>query len=78
VDIEQQVKEIFNKVLDIKPEEIQLDAKLSESLDIDSTELVEISVAIKKEFNVPLGDGELKKDHTFSQIIEIISSKQVA
>ncbi len=73
--IEEKVKAIFKKVLDIKPEEIVPGATLDESLGIDSTELVEISVGIKKELNIPLKDNELKKSHSFNEIIGIIKSK---
>ena len=73
--LEQKVKGIFNKVLDITPDEIKADAKLDESLGIDSTELVEISVAIKKELNVPLKDNEIKKTQTFNEIIDILKAK---
>ena len=58
--IEQRVKNLFKKVLDIAPEDIQPDAVLSESLGIDSTEMVEISVGLKKEFNVSIADNEIK------------------
>ena len=73
--IEQKLKGIFNKVLDITPDEIKADKKLDESLGIDSTELVEISVAIKKELGVPLTDNEIKKTHTFNEIIGILKTK---
>ena len=75
MSIEEKVKTVFKTVLDIAPEEIQPDGKLDESLGIDSTELVEISVGIKKELNVPLADNELKKTHTFNEIIDILKSK---
>ena len=74
--VEDKVKAIFKKVLDIKPSEIVPGAKLDESLGIDSTELVEISVAIKKELGVPLKDNELKKSHSFSDIVKIVESKK--
>jgi len=73
--IEEKVKNIFKKVLDVKPEEIKPDVSLAQSLGVDSTELVEISVGIKKELGVPLVDNELKKTHSFNQIIEIVKSK---
>ena len=78
MNIEQKVKEILQKVLDIKPEEIVPGAKLDESLGIDSTEMVEISVSIKKELGVQLKDSELKKTHSFNDIIRIVESKKVA
>ena len=74
-NVEEKIKGIFKKVLDIKPEEIVPGAKLDESLGIDSTELVEISVAIKKELGVPLADNELKKTHSFNEIVQIVKSK---
>ncbi len=73
--VEQRVRNLFNKVLDIAPEEIKADAKLDESLGVDSTEMVEISVGLKKEFGVPIGDNELKKTQTFNEIINILKSK---
>ena len=73
--IEDKVKAVLKKVLDIKESEIVPGAKLDESLGIDSTEMVEISVAIKKEFGVALKDSELKKTHSFNEIVGIIKSK---
>ena len=77
VTIEDKIKSIFHKVLDIKPGEIQSDAKLDQSLGLDSTEMVEISVGLKKEFGVALADNEIKKTHTVNEIIKILKSKGV-
>jgi acyl carrier protein len=74
-DLESKLKGVFKKVLDIKENEIVPAAKLDESLDIDSTEMVEISVVVKKEFGIALKDNELKKTHSFSDIAGIIKSK---
>ena len=74
--VEEKIKSIFQKVLDVKPSEIQPNAKLDESLEVDSTEMVEISVAIKKELGIPLKDNELKKSHSFNEIVAIIASKK--
>jgi len=74
-DIESKLKSIFKKVLDIQESEIVPDAKLGESLGIDSTEMVEISVVIKKELGVSLKDGELKKTHSFNDIVAILKTK---
>ena len=58
-----------------KPEEIKPEETLDSSLGIDSTEMVEISVGIKKELGVELGDGELKKTMTFNEIVEVLKGK---
>ena len=73
--IEGKLKSIFKKVLDIKEGEIVPGAKLDESLGIDSTEMVEIAVVIKKELGVTLKDNELKKTHSFNDIVAILKTK---
>lgn len=73
--VEDTVKEIFNTVLDVKPEEIQPDDKLEDGLGVDSTEMVEIAVGLKKALSVDICDNELKKSHSFNEIVEILKSK---
>ena len=73
--IEERIKAVLKKVLDIKESEIVPGAKLDESLGIDSTEMVEISVALKKEFGIQLKDNELKKTQSFKEIAELLKSK---
>ena len=74
-DLETKLKSILKKVLDVKDAEIIPGAKLDESLGIDSTEMVEISVTIKKELGVSLKDNELKKTHSLNEIVAILKSK---
>jgi acyl carrier protein len=75
VSVEDKVKAIFKKVLDVEPDEIKPEQSLVQSLGVDSTELVEISVGLKKELGVAIGDNELKKTHSFNQIVEILKGK---
>ena len=77
MSVEDKVKEIMEKVLDIKPEEIEVDGKFDVAYGVDSTEMVEISVGLKKELGLDIGDSELKKTHSFNEIVEILKSKQV-
>jgi acyl carrier protein len=74
-ELENKVKGVFKKVLDIKESEIVPGAKLDESLGLDSTEMVEICVAIKKELGIELKNNELKKSHSFNEIIEVLKTK---
>jgi acyl carrier protein len=73
--VEQIVKDVFIKVLDVEASEIKPEASLVQSLGVDSTEMVEIAVGLKKALNVPIGDNELKKTHSFNQIVDILKSK---
>ena len=73
--IEDKVKAVFKKVLDIKESEIVPGAKLDESLGIDSTEMVEIVVVLKKELGVAITESEIKKTHSFNDIVTILKKK---
>ena len=75
MSVEQTVQDVFKQVLDVGPEEIKVEEPLSGSLGVDSTELVEISVGLKKALSVELGDGELKKTQSFNDIVEILKGK---
>ena len=74
-NVEQAVKEVIQKVLDVKPEQIEGEDKLSEAFGVDSTEMVEIAVGLKKRLGVQIGDNELKKTHSVNEIVGILKSK---
>ena len=75
MSVEQAVKEVFQKVLDVKPETIKPDDKLDQALGVDSTEMVEIAVGLKKRLGIQIGENELKKTHSFNDIVGILKSK---
>ena len=50
MSLEEKVKAVFKDVLEIESDEIKPDETLDQSLGMDSTEMVELAVAIKKEF----------------------------
>lgn len=73
--VEDTVKKVLHQVLDVEPEEIGPDEKLEDGLGVDSTEMVEISVGLKKALGIDIGDNELKKAHSFNEIVAILKSK---
>lgn len=75
MEIETKVKEVFTKKLGIKEAEIKPDVSLEASLALDSTELVELNVALEKTFGVKISKDEITKNSTFSDIINTIKSK---
>jgi acyl carrier protein len=74
-EIREKVKETIVKVLGVKPEEIKPDAKLYDSLGVDSTEMVEVVIALSKAFNKQITAKEVTKFSTVDEIVNIIKSK---
>lgn len=75
--VEKTLDGIFNKVLDLSPEDIIQDEPLDQAHEVDSTEMVEISVGLKKELKIDIGDNELKKTHSYKDIVDILKAKGV-
>ena len=65
--VEETVKEILQDVLDVKPEEIKPDAKLADAYGVDSTEMVEINVGIKKQLSLDMENNTFPKKDSNSQ-----------
>ena len=75
MSVETAVKEVLQKVLDVKPEQIDADSKLDEAFGVDSTEMVEINVAIKKRLGLDIANNELEKNHSLTDIVNILKAK---
>ena len=74
--VEDTVKQVLQDVLDVKPEEIKPDDKLEDGLGVDSTEMVEITVAIKKALGLEdMQNNDLKKQQSFNEIVEFLKAK---
>ncbi len=74
-NIEERVKKLFVKLFDMKPEEVNLEANLNDDLGMDSTEMVELVVALEKEFKIQIEDGEITNKHCVSDIVKIVENK---
>ena len=75
MSIEQKTRDVFQKILDVNPAEIKIDQPLDKCLGVDSTEMVEISVGLKKSFNIELANNEIKKSHSFNDIVALLKAK---
>jgi len=75
MSLEEKVKAVFKDVLEITPEEIKPDEKMDICLGFDSTEMVEITVALKRAFNLDIPNNGFKKTLTFNELIEEMKAK---
>jgi len=73
---EQQVKEVIAQTLSLGQDEIKMDATLSESLDVDSTEMVDLRVALEKALGIKFEQNEVTKNSTPQDIVAAVESKK--
>ena len=62
--------------LEVKQEELKEDQKMYDSIGVDSTEVVELIVALKKKFDITLETDEVTKFSTPLEIVATVNSKK--
>ncbi|MCI5971540.1 MAG: acyl carrier protein [Anaerococcus sp.] len=72
--IRERLKELAVENLDLDPNEIDFDSKISD-LDIDSIDLVDFIMLIEDEYSVEFSDEELDEIETLADIVSVIESK---
>jgi len=70
------VKDVIVHLLKVKPEEVKEGQSLEQSLGVDSTEMVEVCIALQKEFGIQIAEKEVAKQHTIDEIARVIDSKK--
>lgn len=78
MSVEQQVQEVIVQTLSVKPEEVELSKKLSDSLGVDSTEIVDLKVALEKKFSLSFDPKEITKFSSPQDIVNLIENKKKA
>ncbi len=78
MDTKSKVKDVIIKLLKVKPEEVKEGLSLEQSLGVDSTEMVEVCIALQKEFGISIQEKEVAKQHSVEQIAKVIDSKKKA
>ena len=74
MSVEQDVEAIITQILNVLPEELKLDERLYDSLGVDSTEIVELVIALEKKFSIKIEDKRITKFSSPREIIAFVAS----
>lgn len=74
--LQEEVVDLICKTLDIKKEELKDGQKLYDSIGVDSTEMVELVVALNKHFGVKIEANEITKFSTPQDIAAAVARKK--
>lgn len=78
MDTKTKVKDVIVKLLKVRPEELKDGLSLEQSLGVDSTEMVEICIALQKEFGIKVEEKEVAKQNSVDEIAKIVEAKKKA
>jgi len=75
MDTKEKIKEVLSNLLKVKIDELKDEVSLTNSIGVDSTEMVESVIALEKAFGVKLSPKEITKNSTINDIVNNIQSK---
>ena len=75
MELKSKIRDVFVENLKIRPEELKDDVKLYDGLGVDSTEMVEIVIALEKTFATKLSQKEITKFSSINDIEQVIQGK---
>lgn len=75
-DIFERVKKVTVEELDVKPEEISMEASFTDDLGADSLDVVELVMAFEDEFEIDIPDEEVGEIKTVGNAVDYISKKK--
>ncbi len=67
------IQDIVIEQLDVKREQLTVDAKLKEDLGADSLDIVEITMALEEEFGETAPDKEVDGDPSMQELYEAVA-----
>jgi len=72
--IEKEIISIISDVSGFEMEEINLDTKLADQLEIDSIKAIEIVVAIEKKYKISIRDEDVPKIITVRETVDLVNT----
>lgn len=63
------------EVLQVKPDQVTMEASFSEDLDADSLDLVELVMALEEAFEIEVPEEDLEGVDTVGQAFQMVESK---
>ena len=76
MNIQEQIIATIAETIDINASEIKPDVSLYSGVGLDSTEMVEVAVALGKKLGVVIKSGEISNKQSVNEIAAIIEQKK--
>ena len=71
-----QIKEIIYEQLLVNKVDIQFNSEIINDLGADSLDIIEITMAIEKEFSIEISDDDTSKIETVGDLMKVIDEKR--
>lgn len=69
----EKIKKIFKDTVEIETEGLDLETSITDDLDVDSLDLVEIVMATEDEFGIDIPEEDMTKIRTIGEFVDYLS-----
>jgi acyl carrier protein len=74
-EISRRVQDVIATSLKLEPDQVKPEASFKDDLDVDSLDVIEMAVAMEKEFGIQVPDEALPKIKTVQDVIDYVESR---
>ena len=74
MDYYERVVQIIAEELGVDPEELSMDTHITDDLDADSLDAMEVILKIEEEFDVEIPDDLVQRIQTISDVVEFLDN----
>jgi acyl carrier protein len=74
MDYYERVVQIISEELDVDPEELSMDTHITDDLDADSLDAMEVILKIEEEFDVEIPDDLVQRIQTIADVVEFLDN----
>jgi acyl carrier protein len=74
MDYYERVVQIIAEELDVDPEELSMDTHITDDLDADSLDAMEVILKIEEEFDVEIPDDLVQRIQTIADVVEFLDN----
>jgi acyl carrier protein len=74
MDYYERVVQIIAEELDVDPEELSMETHITDDLDADSLDAMEVILKIEEEFDVEIPDDLVQRIQTIADVVEFLDN----
>lgn len=74
-EVEEKVRTLFSEQLQVDRDQVTVDTRFREDLDVDSLDLVEATLALEDALGVKIPEEEMEDVQTVGQAVELVAAK---